>query len=94
MQIQFKRTIQFTRHVKVSGRVREFNFRKIPGTDEELFHVDVSDERGNRIMFRMQKTDGSWKIVDQLLPQWVRDGEGKLHELIEEELQQGPGMVY
>ena len=92
--MRFVKTIQFTRLIKAGGRLREFNFRKIPGTDEELFHVDVSDERGNRIMFRMQKTEGSWKIVDQLLPQWVRDGEGKLHDLIEEELQQGPGMVY
>ena len=87
MQIQFKKNIQFTRHVKVTGRVREFNFRKIPGIAEELFHVDVSDERGNRIMFKMQKTDNQWKIVDQQLPQWVRDGEKILHELIEEELQ-------
>jgi len=87
MQIQFKKNIQFTRHVKVTGRVREFNFRKIPGISEELFHVDVSDERSNRIMFKMQKNDNQWKIVDQQLPQWVRDGEAKLHELIEEELQ-------
>lgn len=88
MQIQFKKNIQFTRHVKVSGRVREFNFRKIPGIAEELFHVDVSDERSNRIIFKMQKTDAQsqWKIVDQQLPQWVYEGELKLHDLIEEEL--------
>lgn len=86
MQIQFKKNIQFTRHVKVSGRVREFNFRKIPGISDELFHVDVSDERSNRIMFKMQKKDDHWKIVDQQLPQWVHEGEIKLHDLIEEEL--------
>jgi hypothetical protein len=86
MQIQFKKNIQFTRHVKVSGRVREFNFRKIPGIQDELFHVDVSDERSNRIMFKMKKIEGQWKIVDQQLPQWVLEGETKLHELIEEEL--------
>jgi hypothetical protein len=86
MQIQFKKNIQFTRHVKVSGRVREFNFRKIPGIPEELFHVDVSDERSNRIMFKMQKNESQWKIVDQQLPPWIWEGESKLHELIEEEL--------
>lgn len=86
MQIQFKKNIQFTRHVKVSGRVREFNFRKIPGIPEELFHVDVSDERSNRIMFKMRKDEGHWKIVDQQLPQWIWEGENKLHELIEQEL--------
>ena len=86
MHIQFKKNIQFTRHVKVSGRVREFNFRKIPGIPQELFHVDVSDERSNRIMFKMQKTDNQWKIVDQQLPAWIYEGELKLHDLIEEEL--------
>jgi hypothetical protein len=87
MQIQFKRNIQFTKHFKASGRVREFNFRKIPGIADDLFHVDVSDERGNRIMFRMQKDKDQWKIVDQQLPQWIKDAEPGLHELIEEELQ-------
>jgi hypothetical protein len=86
MQIQFKKNIQFTRHLKVSGRVREFNFRKIPGIPEELFHVDVSDERSNRIIFKMKKNEGQWKIVDQQLPQWIWEGENKLSELIEQEL--------
>ena len=87
MEINFKKNIQFTRTAKTNGRVREFNFRKIQGTDEELFHVDVSDERGNRIMFRMHKANGQWKIVNQEMPKWVWDAENSLHELIEEELQ-------
>ena len=91
MQIQFKRNIQFTKLVKANGRLREFNFRKIQGIKEDLFHVDVSDERSNRIIFKMQKTENSnWKIVPQDLPKWITDAEGSLHDVIEEELKDEP----
>ncbi len=86
MLIQFNRNIQFTKLIKADGRLREFNFRKTNGLQGELFSVDVSDDRGNRIMFKMQKHDGSWKIVDQPLPDWVRTNETNFNELIEEEL--------
>lgn len=86
MIIQFNRNIQFTKLVKADGRLREFNFRKTNGLQGELFTVDVSDDRGNRIMFRMQKLDGSWKIMEQPLPDWIRENEVNFHELIEEEL--------
>lgn len=85
MNIQVIKNIHFTKLLKVNGRLREFNFRKIPGTIE-LFHIDVSDDRGNRIMFKMQKEDGHWQIVSQDLPQWVLDSEQKLEELIHEEI--------
>ena len=64
MQIQFIRNIQFTKLVKADGRLREFNFRKSNGLQEGLFTVDVSDDRGNRIVLRMQREDGVWKIKD------------------------------
>ena len=86
MQIQFIRNIQFTRLVKAEGRLREFNFRKSNGLQEGLFTVDVSDDRGNRIIFHMQKEDGVWKIVKQQLPAWIAENEGGFHNLIEEEL--------
>jgi len=86
MLIQFNRNIQFTRLLRADGRLREFNFRKTNGLQGEMFTVDVSDDRGNRIMFRMQKQDGSWKIQEQALPEWIREREADLHELIEEEL--------
>ena len=86
MLIQFNKNIQFTKLVKADGRLREFNFRKTNGMQGELFTVDVSDDRGNRIMFRMQKTDGSWKIMDQQLPAWIIENEPGFHELIEEEM--------
>lgn len=85
MNIQVIKNIHFTKLLKVNGRLREFNFRKIPGTTE-LFHIDVSDDRGNRIMFKMNKEDAHWRIVSQELPQWVMDAEPRLEELIQEEI--------
>jgi hypothetical protein len=51
-----------------------------------MFHVDVNDDRGNRIMFNMRQEEGEWKI-DNIVPKWVTDAEGKLRDAIEEELQ-------
>jgi hypothetical protein len=86
MNIQFKKNIQFTKIVKAEGRLREFNFRKLGGINEGFFTVDVVDDRGNRIMFRMQKEDNQWKIVEQPLPSWVLSSENEFHGLIEESL--------
>jgi hypothetical protein len=86
MRIQFVKNIQFTKLLKVEGRLREFNFRKLGGVNEGFFTVDVVDDRGNRILFRMQKTDSNWKLVQQPLPRWIADVETQLHEIIEEEL--------
>jgi len=88
MNIQFKKNIQFTKIVKAEGRLREFNFRKLGGINEGIFTVDVVDDRGNRIMFKMQKADNVWKIVNQPLPDWIIKSEKTFHELIEEELEQ------
>ena len=86
MRIEVKKNIHFTKLVKVNGRLKEFNFRKLGGPNEGLFTVDVSDDRGNRILFRMQKEQDSWKILPQTLPNWVMDKENTFHDLIEEEL--------
>ena len=67
MHIQFTKNIQFTRLLKADGRLKEFNFRKINGIKEGMFTVDVSDDRGNRIIFRMQKEDNGWKIMQFFL---------------------------
>ena len=89
MRIEFVRNIQFTRLLKVNGRLREFNFRKLGGANEGFFTVDVSDDRGNRIIFRMQKENDTWKLVmSQPLPAWIIEKEGNFHELIEEELKE------
>ena len=87
MQIRFIKNIQFTKVLKAEGRMREFNFRKPNGREQALCTVDVSDDRGQRIIFNMQKEDNNtWKIVSQSLPAWVIQLENKLSELIEEEL--------
>jgi hypothetical protein len=89
MQIRFVKNVQFTRVLKAEGRMREFNFRKPNGREQALCTVDVSDDRGQRIIFSMQKDDSknTWKIVPQPLPAWITQLETRLSELIEEELQ-------
>lgn len=87
MHINFIRNIQFTKLLKAEGRLREFNFRKLTGLNEGLMTVDVSDDRGNRIMFTMQRNGSNWHFHDDpILPDWVRDQEKNLSDLIEEEL--------
>ena len=87
MQINFTRVIHFTRLIKAGGRLREFNFRKLGGLEQETFTVDTVDDRGNRILLRMEKSNNHWTIVQQLLPRWINENEDKLHEAIEDELQ-------
>jgi hypothetical protein len=85
MLFHFAKNIAFTKLVKCDDRQREYNFRKLPGVENNLFHVDVSDDRGNRIIFKMQKEpNGHWKIIDPTLPQWIKNAEPQLHEVIEE----------
>src|SRR5664279_5128164 len=87
MIIQFNRNIQFTKLIKAEGRLREFNFRKVNGLHEELFTVDVSDDRGNRIMFKMRKEGNEWLIsTEQPIPDWVKNSSSRFNEAIEEEL--------
>lgn len=87
MNFNFIRNVHFTKHLKTADRVREFNFRILPGTSNSAMHVDVPDDRGNRIVFRMSRHEGpQWRIDQQPLPGWILDNEKKLSDLIEEEL--------
>ena len=87
MNFTFTRNIHFTKLVKTADRLREFNFRLLPGGTNNLFHVDVPDDRGNRIIFKMQKQEGNhWRILDQQLPHWISENENRLNDLIEEEV--------
>ncbi len=88
MKLKFEKNIQFTRTIKADNRLREFNFRKLGGEQEGQFTIDVVDDRGNRIMFRMHKDNGAWKITSQTLPDWILKNEKLFHDVIEEELQQ------
>lgn len=90
MQINFIKVIHFTRVIKAGDRLREFNFRKVRGVEQETFTVDTVDDRGNRLLLRMQKNSNNhWAILQQMLPAWISESESKLHEAIEDELHRG-----
>lgn len=87
MNFTFVRNIHFTKLVKTDDRLREFNFRMLPGTSNSSMHVDVPDDRGNRIIFKMSRQDSNqWRIAEPYLPSWILDNEKQLNDLIEEEL--------
>ncbi len=85
MEMRFIRAVQFTRLLKANGRLREFNFRRGKSPDGYVYYVNVCDDRGDRILFHMEKNGEKWQLVQQHLPPWVVQQENKLHELIEEE---------
>lgn len=90
MTTTFIKNIQFTKLIKVDGRLREFNFRKMTNAAGMQFSVDVSDDKGNRIMLWLQKENGNWNIQEpSTLPAWILKQESILHQLIEEELYTG-----
>ena len=87
--MHFVKMIQFTRLVKADGQLREFNFRKLKSEGDPVFTVNVCTERGDRIVFNIEKKDNSWKILDSEVPKWVVQNEGSLGAVIEDELSSG-----
>jgi hypothetical protein len=86
MKIQFFKNVQFTKLIKIDGRLREFNFRKHGDIlQKHVCSVNVADDRGNRIIFEMQKQEGNWKIMQHQLPVWILDNENNFQQFIEEE---------
>lgn len=86
MNIGFTKNIHFTKLVKVSNRLREFNFRILPGSSNNLLHVDVPDDRGNRIIFKMQREENQWAVVNKDVPEWISANEKILNTAIQEEV--------
>jgi hypothetical protein len=77
--------IAFSRILKVSQKKVEFNFRKLPG-DRLSYHVDLTDEKGKRLMFTLDKAvEGGWRSRGTNLPLWLVAIEQMLGEVIEEE---------
>lgn len=75
----------FSKVIKAGERQREFNFRQASTADSNRYSVDVPDDKGNRLMFSMQKNEeGHWKTSAQSLPIWIRDAEAELDHAIEE----------
>lgn len=76
--------VAFTRLIKLQGLNREFNFRKLNG-DPVHYHVDVTDERGQRILFQMEKQDnGAWRANAGQVPKWMEGAEPVIGDAIEE----------
>lgn len=84
--MRFVKMIQFTRLVKAEGRLREFNFRKLKSPDEDIFSVNVCTERGDRIVFNMQRKENDWRITSSQIPGWILQNETSLSEAIGNEL--------
>lgn len=71
--------IHFTRLVKTSGRLREFNYKKNSQAGEQVFDVDTADDRGNRLFFKLEKDNGEWVITSKTtLPAWITDNKEDL----------------
>jgi hypothetical protein len=77
--------VAFSKIIKLGNRLREFNFRKLPAS--ENFAVDVADDKGKRILFRLHKNfEGSWTIQGENLPAWLEFSQSLLGETIEKEI--------
>jgi hypothetical protein len=87
MKLEFFKNIQFTKLIKAEGRLREFNFRNhLSPVNKDICSINVTDDRGNRIIFEMQKQESGWKITQSKLPMWIMENENNFQEVIEEEL--------
>lgn len=77
--------ISFSKIIKLGDRLREFNFRKIPGSDN--YTVNVTDDRGQRILFTLVETaEKNWIIEGANLPLWLQFSEGVLGSAVTENL--------
>jgi len=79
------KNVQFSCNIKTGGSFKEFNFRKQQGLPNPGYHIDVSDERGNRHVFSMQLIEGLWKIQESKIPDWILFSEPMLHQAIEQQ---------
>jgi hypothetical protein len=86
MDLQFNRMVQFSLLVKAGGRLREFNFRKLRNPENEMFTVNVCDERGERHFFDLRKEEKNWHIPQTNLPPWITQSEPTIQQAVEEEL--------
>ena len=77
----------FSKIIKAGQRQREFNFRRLSAGPEARYHVDVNDDKGNRLIFNLIKdAGGQWKTTGTDLPEWVYVVESDLGSSIEEHL--------
>jgi len=79
------KNVQFSKLIKAEGRLREFNFRKSNGIAGPVYHVDTSDDRGNRYYINMQMEDNTWTVQEKNLPPWIQDAVAQFHPAILEQ---------
>ncbi|MBS1947861.1 MAG: hypothetical protein JST47_08850 [Bacteroidetes bacterium] len=85
MKISFQKQVQFTKYIKTTLGLKEFNFLKIKGFDAPSYHIDVSDERGKRHEFLMVGDDNGWTMQGKDLPLWATGAEHAIIDAIKEE---------
>ena len=79
------KNVQFSKLIKAEGRLREFNFRKSNGIAGPVYHIDVSDDRGNRYYINMQLEDNAWTVQEKNLPPWIQEAVVQFHPAIIEQ---------
>ncbi|MGC4039012.1 MAG: hypothetical protein QM764_23845 [Chitinophagaceae bacterium] len=78
--MQFFKNIAFSLIIRAVNRLREFNFRK---RNQAEYDCDVCNERGERIFFKIRKSDGHWNIAGNDLPSWVVNSEDSICSALE-----------
>lgn len=78
----------FSKIIKAGARQREFNFRQLASGSPMRYHVDVNDDKGNRLVFKLEKgPEGVWKTAEPTgLPEWIYNSETVLGDTIDEHL--------
>jgi hypothetical protein len=69
----FQKLVQFSRHLKIGGRLREFNFLKLNSKSFLTYQIDVSDEAGKRHEFSLCYDGFDWKLSGEKIPNWIED---------------------
>jgi hypothetical protein len=78
--------IAFSKLLKTPQHQLEFNFLRLRGCNTD-FYADVTDEKGERIVFNLYKDDqGNWMIHGHNVPTWISSMQMQLGLTIEEEL--------
>ena len=67
------KNVQFSKLIKAEGRLREFNFRQSNGIGGPVYHVDVSDDRGNRYYLTLLPVEDVWAVQEKNLPPWIQE---------------------
>ena len=79
------KNVQFSKLIKAEGRLREFNFRKSNGIGGSIYHVDVSDDRGNRYYLTMLQEEEVWAVQEKTLHPWIQEAAPQFNPAIQEQ---------